>query len=183
MPSKFITRQINEIKSMKLPRSLYGFIYLMDMDRQNFTDHSEWQQFCVFYKAMLSLQEKEGFDILAARLISFIQKYRPQPRDTNLNPSKAVTRKERRRLNKDGPNKAERHLAKELRKAKPSSSKTIEDWNATPRIGLGIQSTLRPPPKTRRDQVKIDAHTSPSNQATQSHILYVAGWTMTHDDE
>lgn len=60
MPSKCITRQINEIKSMKLPRSLYGFIYLMDMDRQKFTDHSEWQQFCVLYKAMLSLQEKES---------------------------------------------------------------------------------------------------------------------------
>lgn len=183
MPSRFLTRQISEIKSMKLPRSLYGYIYLVGMDRQNFSDYSEWQQFCVLYKAMLGLQGQEEFEILAARLIGFIERCRPKPGDTTLNPSKALAKKERRRLSREGPSKAERHLAKELRKAKPSSSKTIEDWNASPRIGLGIQSSLPPSPKTRRDQVKIDAHTSPSNQTDPSHILYVAGWTMAFDEE
>lgn len=187
MPSKFLTRQISEIKSMKLPRSLYGYIYLVGMDRQNFSDYSEWQQFCVLYKAMLGLQGQEEFEILAARLIAFIERYRPKPSGTTQKPGKALTRKltrkERRRLRQEGPSKADLHLAKELRKAKPSSSKTIEDWNASPRIGLGIESTLPPSPKTRRDQVKIDAHTSPSNQTGPSHILYVAGWTMALDEE
>lgn len=152
MPSRFLTRQISEIKSMKLPRSLYGFIYLIGMDRQSFSDYSEWQQFCALYKTMLSLQEQEGFEILAARLLGFIERYRPKPSDTTQKPGKTLTRKERRRLSQEGPSKADLHLAKELRKAKPSSSKTIEDWNASPRIGLGIESTL--PPHQKLDATK-----------------------------
>lgn len=182
MISKFLTRQISEIESMKLPRSLYGYIYSIGMDRQDFTDYSEWQQYCVLYKAMVALQGQEGFSIIAARVIAFVEKNQPKPGPITLKPAQVLTKKERRRLRQEGPSKAERSLAKELRRAKPTPSKTIEDWNASPKIGLGIESTLPPPPKTRRDQVKLDAHTSPPHQSDPSHILYVAGWTMAQDE-
>ncbi|QTT91442.1 hypothetical protein [Pseudomonas chlororaphis] len=182
MITNFLTRQISEMESLKLPRSLHGYIYSIGMDRQEFTDYSEWQQYCVLYKAMVALQGQEGFSILAARVIAFVEKTRPKPSLIDPKPVQRLTKKERRRLRQEGPSKAELYLAKELRRAKPARSKTIEDWNASPKIGLGIESTLPPPPKTRRDQVKLDAHTSPPDQSEPSHILYVAGWTMAQDE-
>ncbi|ATE74882.1 hypothetical protein CNN82_00135 [Pseudomonas frederiksbergensis] len=186
MNSKFLTRQISAIESMRLPRNLCGYIFAIGMDRQYFTDYSEWQQYCVLYKAMVALQGQVGFAILAARIIAFTEKTRPKSSLATPKPAQRLTKKERRRLGQEGPDhspsKAERHLAKELRRAKPTPSKTIEDWNASPKIGLGIKSTMPPPPKTRRDQVKLDAHTSPPHQNDPSHILYVAGWTMAEDE-
>lgn len=187
MNSKFLTRQISEIESMRLPKNLYGYIYAIGMDRQDFNDYSEWLQYCVLYKAMVALQGQEGFAILAARIIAFVERNQPKTGLAAPKSTQRLTKKKRRRLGQEGsdpdnPSKAERHLAKELRRAKPTPSKTIEDWNASPKIGLGIKSTMPPPPKTRRDQVKLDAHTSPPHQNEPSHILYVAGWTMAEDE-
>lgn len=199
MNSTFLTRKISEIEAMKLPKSLYGYIYFIGMDRQDFTDYREWQQYCVLYKAMVALQGLDGFEVLAARVIAFVEKSRPKPGTTTLKPVQVPIKKERRRLSNkerlrlseeawrllslEELSKAERYLAKELRRAKPIPSKMIEDWNASPKIGLGIESTMLPPPKTRRDQVKLDAHTSSSYQNATPHILYVAGWTMAQDED
>ncbi len=187
MSSKFLTRQISEIESMRLPKNLYGYIYAIGMDRQDFNDYSEWLQYCVLYKAMVALQGQEGFTILAARIIAFVERNQQKPALSAPKSTQRLAKKKRRRLGQEGsdtesPSKAERRLAKELRRAKPTQSKTIEDWNASPKIGLGIKSTMPPPPKTRRDQVKLDAHTSPPHQNEPSHILYVAGWTMAEDE-
>lgn len=78
MNSKFLTRQISAIESMRLPRNLYGYIFAIGKDRQDFTDYSEWQQYCVLYKAMVALQGQEGFEILATRIIAFTEKPRPK---------------------------------------------------------------------------------------------------------
>ena len=200
MNSTFLTRRIKELESMILPKSLYGLIHLMGIDRKEFTDYREWLQYCELYKVMAALQGSDGFEVIAARVISFVEESRPKPAKPAPSPTQArppqkkrrMSSRERRHLSEeelhllslDAMSKAERFLAKELRRAKPIPSKMIEDWNASPKIGLGIESTLVAPPKTRRDQVKLDAHTiSATHQNTTSHILYVAGWTLVQDED
>jgi hypothetical protein len=183
MLSEFLTQKISEIESTRLPKNLYGYIYSVGKDRQDFTDYGEWQQYCVLYKAMVALQGQEGFATLAARVIAFVDKAKPKPGPTIPKPAARFAKKERRRLrHQEGSSKSERHLAKDLRRAKPTPSETIRAWNASPKIGLGIESTLPPSPKARRDQVKLDAHTSPQQQNDPSHVLYVAGWSMAQDE-
>lgn len=183
---------------MKLPRNLFSFIHLFGLERTDFTDHREWLQYFELYKAMIALQGSDGFEVIAARMISFVEGSRPKPANTS--PTQARTsKKNRRRMNSkerrrqseeelhlislEAMSKAERFLAKELRRAKPIPSKMIENWNASPKIGLGIESTMMPAPKTRRDQVKLDAHTiSATHQNTSPHILYIAGWTMAQEE-
>ena len=200
MSSTFMTRRIKELESMRLPKSLHGLIHFIGIDRREFTDYREWLQFCELYKAMVALQGSDGFEVIAARVIYFVEESRPKPAKPAPSPTQARTPKKKRRMNSkerrhlseeelhllslDAMSKAERFLAKELRRAKPIPSKMIEDWNASPKIGLGIESTLVPPPKTRRDQVKLDAHTiSATHQNTTSHILYAAGWTLAQDED
>lgn len=181
-----LTRKISEIESMRLPRNLYGYIHHIGMDRKDFNDYTEWQQYFALYKAMVALQGQEGFTILATRVISFVENARPKQGLVTPKPAQRRTKKKRGRLtqveHQEAPSKAERRLAKELRRAKPTPSETVEEWNASPKIGLGIESTMLPPPKTRRDQVKLDAHTSRPHQNAPSHILYVAGWQMAQDE-
>ena len=200
MSDTFLTRKIKDLSTMKPPRSLYGYIHFMGIDRKEFTDYREWLQYCELYKAMVALQGSDGFEVIAARVISFVEESRPKPAKPAPSPTQARPPKKKRRMSSrerrhlseeelhllslDAMSKAERFLAKELRRAKPIPSKMIEDWNASPKIGLGIESTLVPPPKTRRDQVKLDAHTtSATHQNTTSHILYVAGWTLVQDED
>lgn len=200
MNSPFMTRKIKELESMRLPKNLYGYIHHIGVDRKEFTDYREWLQYCELYKVMVALQGSDGFEVIAARVISFVEEIRPKPAKPAPSPTQTRTRKKKRRMNSreyrhlseeelhllslDAMSKAERFLAKELRKAKPTPSKMIEDWNASPKIGLGIESTLVAPPKTRRDQVKLDAHTiSATHRNTTSHILYVAGWTLVQDED
>ena len=201
MSSTFMTRKIKELEAMKLPRNLFGFIHFLGLERKYFTDYREWLQYFELYKAMVALQGSDGFRVIAARVIAFVEENRPKPANTAPSPTQArsskknkrrINSKERRRLSEEelhllsleAMSKAERFLAKELRRAKPIPSKMIEDWNASPKIGLGIESTLLPPPKTRRDQVKLDAHTIyTTQQNTSPHILYVSGWTMAQDED
>lgn len=200
MSDTFLTRKIKDLSTMKPPRSLYGYIHFMGIDRKEFTDYREWLQYCELYKAMVALQGSDGFEVLAARVIAFVEESRPNAAKTTPSPTQARTPKKKRRMNSEerrrlseeelhllsleAMSKTERFLAKELRRAKPVPSKMIEDWNALPKIGLGIESTMLPLPKTRRDQVTLDAHTtSATHQNTTPHILYVPGWTMAQDED
>ena len=65
-----------------------------------------------------------------------------------------------------------------FKKAKPSVADMVETWKSSPTIGLGLESSLPPPPKARREEIKIDKHTQPPQDQERSHILYAAGWSL-----
>lgn len=79
MNNTFMTRKIKDLESMKLPRNLYRYILLMGIDRKEFTYYREWLQYCELYKVMATLQGSDGFEVIAARVIPFVEKSRPKP--------------------------------------------------------------------------------------------------------
>ncbi|MCA4965875.1 hypothetical protein [Pseudomonas sp. Y24-6] len=165
-----------ELKAMNLPKSLYGFIAMLGMERPSLIDKQEWKQLCVLYASMRELQNDEGLEALASRLNSYLRFYQKlqvsDPRHS-LPPklAKKIQRKERNRSRRLGSTPY-----------RPVYESSVEEKArerlAEPKIGLGIDSTLPPTKKVRRDQVRIDAHTQPLENNQSYHALYVAGWTL-----
>lgn len=89
MNSPFMTKKIKELESMRLPKSLHGLIHFMGIDRREFTDYREWLQFCELNKVMSALQGSDGFEVIAARVISFVEESRPKPAKPAPSPTQA----------------------------------------------------------------------------------------------
>lgn len=165
-----------ELKAMKLPRSLYGFIVMLGMERPSFIDNQEWRQLCVLYASMRELKNSEGLEILVSRLNSYLRFYQKlQVSD----PRHSLPQKLAKKLQRKDRNRSRRFgSAPYLRVYESSIEEKARERLAEPKIGLGIDSTLPPPQKVRRDQVRIDAHTKPLEINQSYHALYVAGWTL-----
>ena len=168
-----------ELKGMKLPRSLYGFIAMIGMERPSFINHQEWKQLCVLYASMLEIKNGEEFETLACRLNSYLKFYQKlQVSDARHSLpqklAKKLQRKDRNRSRRLGSTPYQRVY-------EPSIEEKARKRLAEPKIGLGIVSILPPIQKVRRDQVKIDSHTQPLENNQSYHALYVAGWALTPD--
>lgn len=168
-----------ELKGMKLPKNLYGFIAMIGMERPSFIDNQEWKQLCVLYASMRELKNGEGLETLASRLNSYLKFYQKlQVSD----PRHSLPQKLARKLQRKDRNRSRRLGSTPYQRVYESS---IEDKArarlAEPKIGLGIDSTQPPTQKVRRDQVRIDEHTQPLESSQSYHALYVAGWALTPD--
>lgn len=166
-----------ELKGMKLPRNLYGFIALIGMERPSFIDNNEWKQLCVLYASMRELKNSEGLEVLASRLNSYLNFYQKlrvsDPRHSLPQKlAKKLQRKERNRSRRLGSTPCQRVY-------ESSIEEKARERLAEPKIGLGIDSILPPTQKVRRDQVRVDSHTQPLKNNQSYHALYVAGWALT----
>lgn len=179
-----LKKRAQELSIAALPSSLHGYILAIGMERPQFTDYREWTQFSCLYKALRKSNGAPGSEVIAARLLEFIDRYQSLAEAREIQPEnqKALTKKERRKLRREGLDKGGHQLAIALQKAKPSKATVLNDWKSAPRIGLGMQSTMRPPPKTRREEVKIDEHTAPRGKAAPYHALYTPGWTLSDSE-
>lgn len=148
-----------ELKAMKLPRNLYGFIAILGMERPSFIDNQEWKQLCALYASMRELKNNEGIETLANRLNSYLKFYQKlQVSD----PRHSLPQKLAKKLQRKDRNRSRRSGSAPYQRAyEVSIEDKARERLAEPKIGLGIDSILPPTQKIRRDQVRIDAHTQP----------------------
>lgn len=178
--------KILELGSIKLPKNLSKYVLTVGRQRSDFLNAKEWAHHAEMYRAMRLLQGHENFTVLAIRIIEFIDRHPSLNPASSAKKNSPLTRKERQeRKRRRVLSSAQKDsaLASRLRNAKPTVSASLETWRSSPRIGLGIESTLPPTQKARRDQVKIDKHTQARASTHSPHILYVAGWTLTDETD
>ncbi len=174
-----LQKRVTEFESSKLPKSLVKLVYQSGRQRSDFTDYKEWKLYSTLYEALLSLRGHEEFAVLAVRLLAYLDRHPPATKPIEKPPSTPLTRKEeRRRRRAERVTSKSRGLSSQLKNAKPSTHEMLRAWKASPTIGLGLETSLTPPPKARREDVKIDRHTKPQRDPDRSHILYVAGWSL-----
>jgi hypothetical protein len=174
-----LQKRVTEFESSKLPKSLVKLVYQSGRQRSDFTDYKEWKLYSTLYEALLSLRGHEEFAGLAVRLFAYLDRHPPATKPIEKPPSPPLTRKEeRRRRRAERVTSKSRGLSSQLKNAKPSTHEMLRAWKASPTIGLGLETSLTPPPKARREDVKIDRHTKPQRDPDRSHILYVAGWSL-----
>jgi hypothetical protein len=172
---------LTELKVMPLPKNLFGFIAMLGMERPSFIAHQEWNQLGVLYKTMRELRDDDGFEALASRLISHLNFYRKLQES---DPRHALSSKLAKKLRRKDRNRSKRTGATPYQRSyEPSTEEKARKRLAVPKIGLGIESTLPPTQKVRRDQVKIDAYTQAAESPQSNHVLYVAGWTLADDTD
>lgn len=170
--------RIAEFETAKLPKNLIGYIYRTGRQRSDFTDYREWKLYAALYETLRSLRGHQEFSTLAVRLFEYLDRHPVSPPAIADPPEKPLTRKEKKRLRAERPSGPTRHLSAQLKKAKPSIADRVVSWKSSPTIGLGLESNLSPPPKARREDIKIDKNTRPPKDQERSHILYAAGWSM-----
>lgn len=84
-----------------------------------------------------------------------------------------------KRKKKSKQTKTSAALARELKAAKPTAAELIKNMLATPRIGLGLESTLtKVNYRVRREDVYLDHHTRQKDPEARHHALYTAGWSL-----
>ncbi|KXK67493.1 hypothetical protein BC89_31320 [Pseudomonas monteilii] len=170
--------RIAEFEAAKLPKNLIGYIYKIGRQRSDFSDYREWKLYAALYETLRSLRGHHEFSTLAARLFEYLDRHPISLPMIAEPPKKALTRKEKKKRRAERPSGPSRHLSAQLKKSKPSTADMIITWKSSPTIGLGLESNLAPPPKARREDIKIDKHTQPLDDQGRSHILYAAGWSL-----
>lgn len=178
-----LKKRILELEATKLPKSLTKFVYQTGRQRSDFTDYREWNLYSAMYKTLISLRGHEDFAILATRLFEYLDRHHPSVLSSSPSPEKPLTRKEKKKRREErAKSRPNQKLSAQLRNAKPSAATMIDTWKSSPVIGLGLESKLTPIPRVRREDIKIDEHTSPIQNQERSHILYAAGWSLNSDD-
>lgn len=179
-----VEQRLSEFKSSRLPKSLVGYVYKCGHRREDFTDYREWRLYATLYEVLVSARNTEDFSGLALRLFRYLDRHPtyidspPICRDpVAIRQGKKKRRKERLK------NGASSDVAYLLKMAKPSVATKIADWKASPVIGMGLESITPPPQKLRREDTKIDEHTTPINNPSRSHALYTAGWSLKSEDQ
>ena len=174
-----LQKRVTEFESSKLPKNLIKLVYQSGRQRSDFTDFREWKLYSTLYDTLLSLRGHEEFAVLAVRLFAYLDCHPPTIKPIEKPPSTPLTRKEeRKRRRAERSSSKSRGLSSQLKEAKPSTHEMVRAWKASPTIGLGLETSLLPPPKARREDVKIDRHTTPQKDPDRSHILYAAGWSL-----
>ena len=166
-----------DLQRMALPKKFPEFLNALGLHRPEHVDGKEWQQLCQLYGVMREMKQSDDFEALAKRLIahiSYYQKVIEVEGETFV--SIALSKKKRRKANRRG-------LFKGNASFSDSPQETARKRNSTPNIGLGVESILPPPQRIRREEVKIDCHTQSPEKSPASHVLYVAGWTLSDDLE
>ncbi|MBV7478233.1 hypothetical protein [Pseudomonas sp. PDM31] len=166
-----------DLQRMALPKKFPAFLSAVGLHRPAHVDSKEWQQLCQLYKVMREVKQGDGFDALAKRLIAHISYYQKIIEvEGEAFVSIALSKKKRRKANRRGQFKGNASFS-------DSPQETARKRNSTPKIGLGVESILPPPQRTRREEVRIDSHTQSPEKSPSSHVLYVAGWTLSTDLE
>lgn len=166
-----------DLQRMALPKKFPAFLAALGLHRPAHVDSKEWQQLCQLYKVMREVKQGDGFEALAKRLIAHISYYQKIIEvEGGAFVSIALSRKKRRKANRRG-------LFEGNASFSDSPQETARKRNSTPKIGLGVESILPSPQRTRRDEVKIDNHTQSPEKSPTYHVLYVAGWTLSSDSE
>ncbi|MCY1362050.1 hypothetical protein D9M69_487500 [compost metagenome] len=173
------------LESMKLPPRLQGFIAVVGIDRRAFSNVQEWKQLCSMYEALCALKSQAGFAALAETFASYMRHYQQTHNriKNELKPPVQTKQKQRRRNRQirkaNGGNLFPSEVTKQL--AKPTPEELAKDRRQAQKIGLGLETSLKPPPKARRDDVVLDEHTAPVGTTDRYHALYTAGWSLNED--
>ncbi|NIL19721.1 hypothetical protein [Pseudomonas sp. AN3A02] len=166
-----------DLQQMTLPKKLPELLNALGFHRPAHVDDKEWQQLCQLYRVLRETRKGGDFEVLASRLIAHLGYYQKIIEvEGESFVSIAQTKKKRRKANRRG-------LFKGSASFSDSAQETARKRNSTPKIGLGVESILPPPQRTRREEVKIDSHTQSAEKPPSSHVLYVAGWTLSSDLE
>ncbi|QJC78935.1 hypothetical protein [Pseudomonas umsongensis] len=166
-----------DLQRMALPKKFTALLSVLGLHRPAHVDSKEWHQLCQLYKVMWEAKQGDGFEALAKRLIAHISYYQKTiEAEGEAFVSIAISRKKRRKANRCG-------LFIGNASFSDSSQEAARKRNSTPKIGLGVKSILAPPQRTRREELKIDSHTQLPEKSPSSHILYVAGWTLSSEQE
>lgn len=169
--------RIAEFESSKLPKNLTGYVHKTGRQRSDFTDYREWKLYSALYETLISLRGKPEFFDLAPRLFVYLDRHPPSPLQACH--QKSLTAKEKKMRRAERARDRRKNPRLQLKQAKPSIASMVAMWKSSPSIGLGLESTLSPPPKARREDIIIDEHTKPLKDHDRSHILYAAGWSLT----
>lgn len=165
-----------DLQRMALPKKLPVFLSALGLHRPAHVDSKEWQHICQLYKVMREVKQGVGFEVLAKRLIAHISYYQKIIVEGETFVSIALSKKKRRKANRRGLSEGKASFS-------DSPQETARKRNSTSKIGLGVKSILPPPQRTRCEEVKIDNHTQSPEKPPSSHVLYVAGWTLSSDLE
>lgn len=160
-----------------LPKTLTKFIKRCGLDPSVFTEPSAWSLHSKAYQVIKHMGPTAQFYDIASLLLTYLEASTgPLPA---LGQPASVTRRQKKMDKRNRRNReTTQKLASNLRRAKPSTRTQIADWQSAPKIGLGLESRLTPPPRARREDVVLDTHTSAADRSGSYHALYVAGWSL-----
>lgn len=160
-----------------LPKTLGKFIKRCGLDPAIFSEPDAWSLHVKAYQAIKHMGPTTQFYDIASILLTYLEA-RTGPLPALGQPALATRRQEKMDKRNRKNREATQKLASNLRRAKPSTRTQIADWQSAPKIGLGLESRLMPPPRARREDVVLDAHTSAADRSGSHHALYVAGWSL-----
>ena len=166
-----------------LPKNLKKFVELSGFDRAQFGNERAWHLHSRGYLTLKQMSPTPGFYEIGSVLLAYLEaKAGPFPILTRKQTPATRRQKKsakRRKIDQRGTQK----LASDLRRAKPSTRDRVSDWQSAPKIGLGLESKLSQPPRARREDVIIDAHTAATGRSDSYHAIYVAGWSIAPEDD
>lgn len=181
------TARMERVKSLfvgpQLPKTLKKIVERRGFTEAQFGDDKAWRLHSRAYSVLKGIRQTPAFYEIGSVLLAFLEaKVGPisgTAKDSGKTSSRKVKAAKRKKRN---PHNYQ-NLATNLKRARPSIETRIADWKNAPKIGLGLESKLVPPPKARREEVVIDAHTASTERPGSFHALYVAGWSLSPEGE
>lgn len=166
-----------------LPKTLKKFVERQGFTETQFGDEKAWNLHSRAYSTLKGIRQTPAFYEIGSVLLAYLEAkvgpFSVAAKDSGQTSSRKIKAVKRKKRNPHTYQK----LATNLKRARPSIETRIADWKSAPKIGLGLESKLVPPPKARREEVVIDAHTASTERPGSYHALYVAGWSLSPESE